>query len=152
MKQILPSLWGETEVQRKTWGARKRKPGKQGGFLLNSRDPKPHKPNAELRAELQHGFNHMQLAQLKEFFQGPVRSCQHFKWEQTCFASRCCHFCSGAGVWGHVLGKVACSGREERQGKGSLSRRNALKKAHMLPDRAVPGIRECDQLKLTPKK
>lgn len=54
----------------------KEKPGGQGkgnqvsrvGFFLNSCDPKPHKPNTELRAEPRHGFNHMQLAQLKEFF------------------------------------------------------------------------------------
>lgn len=59
---------------------------KKWGFFLNSCGPEPltsmharpsshqpvaHKSNTELGTEFQRSLNHMQLAQLKDFFSGP---------------------------------------------------------------------------------
>lgn len=39
-----------------------------------------------------------------------------------------------------------------KTGKKFTVKMKCIKEAHMLSDRAVPGISKCDQLKLPPKK
>jgi len=101
---------------------------KKWGFFLNSREPKPltsmhprpsphqpvaHKSNTELGTELQHGFSHMQLAQLKGwgfFFSAWLGPACILTGRKLALPADVATSAAGCSLGPHMLGKVACSG------------------------------------------